>query len=55
MAPSRKSGAPRRSYQPVQGAERIALLASPVRQDLVDTLSRWAHYTEVDTGTARTA
>ena len=22
---------------------------------LVDTLSRWAHYTEVDTGTARTA
>lgn len=30
------------------------LLLSPVyNQDLVDTLSRWAHHTEADTGTAR--
>lgn len=40
MTPSRKSGSPRprRGYQAVRGAEQIALLASPVRQDLVDTL-----------------
>lgn len=38
MAPSRKSGPAPRRYQPVRGAEQIALLASPVRQDLVDTL-----------------
>lgn len=32
------------------------LLLSPVyNQDLVDTLSRWTHHTEVDTGTARIA
>jgi hypothetical protein len=31
------------------------LLLSPVyNQDLVDTLSRWAHHPEVDTGTAHT-
>ena len=40
MAPSRKSppAARGRRHQPVRGAEQIALLASPVRQDLVDTL-----------------
>jgi hypothetical protein len=40
MAPSRKSPAAARGrrHQPVRGAEQIALLASPVRQDLVDTL-----------------
>lgn len=39
MAPSRKSSPARaRRYQRVSGPEQIALLASPVRQDLVDTL-----------------
>ena|SRR5688572_25717869 len=39
MAPSRKSSPSRaRKHQRVSGPEQIALLASPVRQDLVDTL-----------------
>lgn len=39
MAPSRKSPPVRaKAYQRVSGSEQIALLASPVRQDLVDTL-----------------
>ena len=39
MAPSRKSAPTRaRKHQLVRGSEQIALLASPVRQDLLDTL-----------------
>lgn len=39
MAPSRKPSPVRTTqYQRVSGGEQIALLASPVRQDLVDTL-----------------
>lgn len=55
MALSRKSGVrtPTRRYQAVRGAGQIALLASPVRQDLVDTLEALGGEADVATVAAQ--
>lgn len=54
MAPSRKSAPSRgRKHQRVSGSEQIALLASPVRQDLLDTLEALGGEADVATVAAQ--